>query len=134
MRITGHKLAPGLSENPCHFHAHIAFHAHHRIHLPGKTIPCWGIIPVETDVPVGLIGLSGDAVSEVIRERLAAIGIDTNGYSGHSLRAGFATSAARAGVSTLKIRAQTGHASDAMLNRYIRDGNLFTENATAALL
>jgi integrase len=80
------------------------------------------------------VRLSGDAVSEIIRERLAAIGMDTNGYSGHSLRAGFATSAAQAGVSTFKIRAQTGHASDAMLNRYIRDGNLFTENATAALL
>jgi integrase len=80
------------------------------------------------------VRLSGDAVSEVIRDRLAAIGMDTNGYSGHSLRAGFATSAAQAGVSTLKIRAQTGHASDAMLNRYIRDGSLFTANATAALL
>jgi integrase len=78
--------------------------------------------------------LSGDAVSEVIRERLAAVGIDPEGYSGHSLRAGFATSAAQAGVSTLKIRAQTGHASDAMLSRYIRDGELFVGNATGAVL
>jgi integrase len=80
------------------------------------------------------VRLSGDAVSEVIRERLAAIGMDTKGYSGHSLRAGFATSAAKAGVSTLKIRAQTGHASDAMLGRYIRDGELFVSNAAGALL
>ena len=80
------------------------------------------------------VRLSGDAVSEVIRERLAAIGIDTNGYSGHSLRAGFATSAAQAGVSTLKIRAQTGHASDAMLSRYVRDGELFVGNAAGAML
>jgi site-specific recombinase XerD len=43
------------------------------------------------------VRLSGDAVSEIIRERLAAFGMDTNGYSGHSLRAGFATSAAQAG-------------------------------------
>jgi integrase len=80
------------------------------------------------------VRLSGDAVSEVIRERLAAIGMDINGYSGHSLRAGFATSAAQVGVSTLKIRAQTGHASDAMLGRYIRDGELFVGNAAGALL
>jgi integrase len=80
------------------------------------------------------VRLSGDAVSEVIRERLAAIGIDPEGYSGHSLRAGFATSAAQAGVSTLKIRAQTGHASDAMLGRYIRDGELFIGNAAGAVL
>lgn len=78
--------------------------------------------------------LSGDAVSEVIRERLAAAGIDPEGYSGHSLRAGFATSAAQAGASTIKIRQQTGHASDAMLSRYIRDGELFVGNAAGAVL
>jgi integrase len=78
--------------------------------------------------------LSGDAVSEVIRERLAAAGMDPEGYSGHSLRAGFATSAAQAGASTLKIRAQTGHTSDAMLSRYIRDGELFTANAAGVVL
>ncbi|HRI90518.1 MAG TPA: site-specific integrase [Accumulibacter sp.] len=78
--------------------------------------------------------LSGDAVSEVIRERLAAAGIDPEGYSGHSLRAGFATSAAQAGASTIKIRQQTGHTSDAMLSRYIRDGELFIGNAAGAVL
>ena len=80
------------------------------------------------------VRLSGDAVSEIIRERLAAIGIDPEGYSGHSLRAGFATSAAHAGVSTMKIRAQTGHASDAMLSRYVRDGELFVGNAAGVML
>jgi integrase len=78
--------------------------------------------------------LSGDAVSEIIRDRLADAGIDPEGYSGHSLRAGFATSAAQAGASTLKIRAQTGHASDAMLARYIRDGELFVGNAAGVVL
>lgn len=78
--------------------------------------------------------LSGEAVSLVVKERLAAAGIDPSGYSGHSVRAGFATSAAIAGASVWKIRAQTGHASDAMLARYIRDGDMFTNNATAAVL
>ncbi|WP_436637648.1 site-specific integrase [Microbaculum sp. FT89] len=78
--------------------------------------------------------LSGEAVALVIRERLKAAGFDPTGYSGHSLRAGFATSAAQAGVSSWKIRAQTGHASDAMLARYIRDGELFSDNAAGALL
>jgi hypothetical protein len=50
------------------------------------------------------------------------------------LRAGFATSAAQAGVSSLKIRHQTGHASDAMLARYIRDAEIFVGNAAGALL
>ncbi|VDC24367.1 site-specific integrase [Pseudogemmobacter humi] len=78
--------------------------------------------------------LTGDAVSALLRERLDAAGIDPKGYSGHSLRAGFATSAVQAGVSTLQIRAQTGHSSDAVLARYVRQGELFTGNAAGALL
>ncbi|MER8438333.1 site-specific integrase [Mesorhizobium sp. M1312] len=78
--------------------------------------------------------LSGEAVSLVLKERLAETGIDPSGYSGHSLRAGFATSAAMAGASVWKIRAQTGHASDAMLARYIRDGDMFTNNAAGTVL
>jgi integrase len=77
--------------------------------------------------------LSAEAVCLVVRERVRAAGIDPKDYSGHSLRAGLATSAAQAGVSSWKIRQQTGHASDAMLNRYIRDGDLFLDNAVAAL-
>jgi hypothetical protein len=60
--------------------------------------------------------------------------LDPTGYSGHSLRAGFATSATRAGVSTFKIRQQTGHGSDAMLSRYVREGELFLGNAAGILL
>jgi integrase len=78
--------------------------------------------------------LSGEAVSLVVRERTAAAGLDPAPYSGHSLRAGLATSAAQAGVPTWRIRAQTRHASGAMLARYIRDGELFTDNASGALL
>ncbi len=78
--------------------------------------------------------LSPEAVCLVVRERVATIGLDPSAYSGHSLRAGFATSAAQAGVSTVKIRAQTGHASDAMLSRYVRDGEIFTGNAAGYLL
>jgi integrase len=99
-----------------------------------------GIIEGPTFRPVDRHGriapgrLSGEAVSVIVKLRVAAAGIDPSGYSGHSLRAGFATSAAQAGVSALKIRAQTGHASDAMLGRYIRDGQLFTDNAAGVLL
>ena len=78
--------------------------------------------------------LSGEAVSIVVRERVAAAGLDPTGYSGHSLRAGFATSAAQAGVSAWRIKAQTRHASDAMLARYVHDGELFDDNAAGILL
>jgi integrase len=70
----------------------------------------------------------------VIRERVSAAGYDPTGYSGHSLRAGLSTSAAQAGIAAWRIRQQTGHASDAMLSRYIRQGELFVDNAACALL
>jgi integrase len=57
--------------------------------------------------------LSGEAVSLVVRERVAAVGLEPTPYSGHSLRAGLATSAAQAGLPTFRIRAQTRHTSDA---------------------
>ncbi|WP_027142933.1 site-specific integrase [Mesorhizobium sp. WSM3626] len=78
--------------------------------------------------------LSGEAVCIIVKQRAEAAGFDPGGYSGHSLRAGLATSAAMAGASAWKIRAQTGHASDAMLARYIRDGDMFTSNAAGAVL
>jgi integrase len=72
--------------------------------------------------------LSGEAVSRMVKERVAAIGEDPTPYSGHSLRAGLATSAAAAQLPAWRIRQQTGHASDAMLARYIRDQDLFNGN------
>src|SRR5262249_16881507 len=73
--------------------------------------------------------VSGEAVSIVVRERVAAARLDPTGFSGHSLRAGFATSAAQAGVQVWRIKAQTRHGSDAMLARYIREGEIFSNNA-----
>ena len=78
--------------------------------------------------------LSTNAVADIIQHRVAQAGMNPDGYSGHSLRSGFATSAAMAGVATWRIRKQTGHASDVMLGRYIRDGELFNENAAGAVL
>jgi len=90
--------------------------------------------PVDRHGRIAPSRLSGEAVSLVVKERLAAIGIDPTDYSGHSLRAGFATSAVQAGASSWKVRQMTGHASDAMLARYVRDGELFIDNAAGAML
>ena len=79
-------------------------------------------------------GLSGEAVSLVVRDRVAAAGFDPAPYTGHSLRAGLATSAAQAGVPTWRIRAQTRHASNVMLARCIRGGEPFIDNAAGVLL
>lgn len=83
---------------------------------------------------IGEAVLSREAVSIIVKKHAQAIGLDPAKYSGHSLRAGLVTSAAQAGVSSWKIRAQTDHKSDAMLARYIRDGQLFVDNAAGAVL
>jgi integrase len=78
--------------------------------------------------------LSGEAISALIKRHVHGIGLDAAKFSGHSLRAGFITSAARAGIATHLIRQQTGHASEATMSRYIRDGSLFRGNAAGRLL
>lgn len=75
--------------------------------------------------------LSDRAISDIIKSYAQKAGLDPSRYSGHSLRAGLATSAAQNGISSWKIRAQTGHKTEAMLARYIRDGDIFTNNAAA---
>jgi integrase len=90
--------------------------------------------PVDRHGRVASERLSTEAVSVIVKERVRAIGIDEAEYSGHSLRAGFATSAALAGAPPWRIRKQTGHASDAMLARYVRDIELFNDNAADTLL
>ncbi len=83
---------------------------------------------------VGAAALTGRSVARLVKDRAAGAGLEGADYSGHSLRAGFATSAAKAGRSERAIQRQTGHRSVTMLRRYIRDGSLWTENAAAGLL
>jgi integrase len=78
--------------------------------------------------------LTAHAVATIVKERAAALGLNPARYAGHSLRAGLITSAAAIGVSVWKIKAQSGHRSDAILSRYIRDADLFTNNAAGAVL
>ncbi len=75
--------------------------------------------------------LSDRAVADIIKHYAQKAALNPERYSGHSLRSGLCTSAAQHGVSSWKIRAQTGHKSDSMLSRYIRDGDLFTDNAAS---
>ncbi len=78
--------------------------------------------------------LSDSAVALIVKQRVRQIGLDPRKYSGHSLRAGLITSAARLGVSVWKIKAQSGHRSEAMVSRYVRDEDLFANNAAGAVL
>lgn len=74
-------------------------------------------------------GLSGQSVSLILRRAAERAGLSSSGLSGHSLRAGFATTAAANGASEASIARQTGHRSMDILRRYVRHGTVFTDNA-----
>lgn len=78
--------------------------------------------------------LDGRDVAVIVKRRVRAVGLDPRAFSGHSLRAGLATSAAKAGKSAHAIMKTTGHRSAAMVHRYIRDAELFSDNAASGLL
>jgi len=75
--------------------------------------------------------LSCKAVALVVKRAASRVGLDASEFAGHSLRAGLATSAAAAGVPERVIARQTGHRSMAVLRRYIREGDIFRENAAS---
>ena len=73
--------------------------------------------------------LTDQSVALIIKDYLQLAGIDSKNYSGHSLRSGFATTAAESGAEERTIMAMTGHKSPEMVRRYIKEANLFKNNA-----
>ncbi|WP_304350218.1 site-specific integrase [Comamonas testosteroni] len=65
-------------------------------------------------------GLTPQSVALIVKTAIAQTGADAQNFSGHSLRAGYCTSAAEQGQPTWQIREQTGHRSDTTLAKYIR--------------
>ena len=77
--------------------------------------------------------LTGHAVASLVKRYAKAAGLKPEVFSGHSLRAGFVTSAARAGEPERRIMRQTGHKSIEMVLRYVRQANAFQDNAANSL-
>lgn len=73
--------------------------------------------------------LSDKSVALIVKRYIEAVGLDPSLYSGHSLRKGFATTAAMRGSSERSIKEQTRHKSDVMVRRYIVNASLFMDNA-----
>ena len=73
--------------------------------------------------------LSDQSVVLLIKKYLKLAGINNNNFSGHSLRSGFATVAADSGADERSIMAMTGHKTTQMVRRYIREANIFKNNA-----
>lgn len=110
---------------------------------PVLAVRRWLSIATITDGPVfrqvrrggsvQMAGITAQVVALVVKHRAEAVGLDPVPLAGHSLRAGLATSAARAGVADRSIQRQGRWKSPAMVGRYVREGELFRENAAAAV-
>lgn len=91
--------------------------------------------PIFREVRGNWVGapLSGNAVAEVVKRSVKLIGLDPGRYGAHSLRSGFATSAARAGSDLAHIMLQTLHKNADVARRYVRKGNLLKNPASKAV-
>jgi site-specific recombinase XerD len=80
-----------------------------------------------------VFNISDKMVAILIKKYLSAAGFDSKKYSGHSLRSGFATVAASSGADEKSIMTMTGHKTTQMVRRYIKESNLFKNNALSKI-
>jgi site-specific recombinase XerD len=78
--------------------------------------------------------LAARNVAAIVKQGAARLGFDPSTFGGHSLRAGFVTSAVKRGANLIKITDVTGHRSLEMLKTYSRDAEAFVGHAGAGLL
>jgi site-specific recombinase XerD len=78
--------------------------------------------------------LTDQSVADIVKEHAARLHLDSKQFAGHSLRAGFLTSAASRGASIFKMMDVSRHRSVDTLRGYVRDAELFKDHAGAGLL
>lgn len=78
--------------------------------------------PVDRWANVSDQALTDDWVARIVKRTAKLAGLDPDQYSGHSLRAGFVTSASEAGKDALGIMEVTGHTSVDTVAEYQRSG------------
>jgi integrase len=77
--------------------------------------------------------LSDKAVVRLVKQAALDAGLDADGFSGHSLRAGLATAAGDAGAGLPELMRQTRHKSTAVALGYLRPAELWTNNVSARI-
>ena len=78
--------------------------------------------------------LTPQSVALVVKRHADAAGLDPGDFAGHSLRAGFLTSAAEAGADALRMMEVSRHRRVETVAGYVRRGNLVRGHAGACFL
>lgn len=76
--------------------------------------------------------LDDKTVARIVKSAAQRAGLEPVQFAGHSLRSGFITEAANAGVEDRDIAAQTGHKSMTVLHGYIQDAGRGASQAVKA--
>ena len=82
---------------------------------------------------IGTRPMSGRAVTELVKRYAARAGLDPADFSGHSLRAGFATQAALGGAGDREIMRQGRWTNPRTVHDYIRTADPLEDNAVTRL-
>jgi integrase len=90
--------------------------------------------PIDKAGTVRSSRLTDRSVANIVKTYAGRAGFDASIFSGHSLRAGFLTSAAGKGASIFKMMDVSRHKSVDTLRGYVRDAELFKDHAGAGLL
>jgi integrase len=90
--------------------------------------------PIDKGGTVRASRLTCRSVANIVKAYAERAGFDASTFSGHSLRAGFLTSAAGKGASIFKMMDVSRHKSVDTLRGYVRDAELFKDHAGAGLL
>ena len=78
--------------------------------------------------------LSIKSIAQVVKRYAELAGLNHEDFSGHSLRAGFITSAAERGASLFKMMEVSRHKSVDTLKGYVRRAELFKDHAGSTFL
>ena len=98
-----------------------------KIYCPVKSLKEWiGYAKINSG---RIFSISDKTVALTIKKYAFLAGLDKTKYAGHSLRSGFATSTAEIGADERSIMAMTGHKTTQMVRRYIKEANIFKNNA-----
>jgi site-specific recombinase XerD len=90
--------------------------------------------PINKADRVSLDRLSAQSVALIVKAHCKRAGLDPAQFAGHSLRAGFLTSAAKRGANLFKMMDVSRHRSVDTLRGYVRDAEIFKDHAGAGLL
>ena len=111
---------------------------------PVQAVKAWIEAAAITDGPVfrsiakgervSSVRLSDKSVADIVKRHVSRLGLDPAAFGGHSLRAGFLTSAAAKGASIFKMMDTSRHKSVDTLRGYVRDAELFRDHAGIGLL